>query len=279
MRVLVTGHRGLVGRAVAAALERAGDAVAGFDRRDGQDVLDPAALARAAAGCGAVVHLAAELTSDDPARTLNANVSGTWNVLAAAERAGARRVAVASSVNALGVFMGEGRPDVLPISDDHPCRPVSAYGTSKRLMEVLCAAFTARSGIATFCLRPPAVLDDAALAARRAEYRADPGAEFRPYWEYGAFLHVDDLADAIAAALRCPDPPGGHAALLLCASDLGSARPEGGRALAAERLPEVPWRGGAAHDRELRLPLVDDRRARALLGWAPRRGWASREAV
>lgn len=267
----MTGHRGLVGRAVSSALRDAGDEVAGFDLADGQDILDVSALDRAASGCAAAVHLAAELTSHDPARTLHVNVSGTWNVLAAVERAGARRVVVASSVNALGVFMGEGRPDFLPISDEHPCRPVSPYGTSKRLVEVLCAAFTARTGIATLCLRPPAVLDDAALAARRAEHRADPASEFRPYWEYGAFLHVADLAEAVLAALRCPDPPGGHAALLLCAPEIGSALPGTSRAIAAARLPAVPWRGGAARGRG---PLVDDGPARALLGWAPRRGWA-----
>jgi nucleoside-diphosphate-sugar epimerase len=59
MRILVTGHRGHVGAPLARQLGRAGFDVTGFDRADGQDVLDLSQLKRAAAGCAAVVHLAA----------------------------------------------------------------------------------------------------------------------------------------------------------------------------------------------------------------------------
>lgn len=58
-RVLVTGHRGAVGGPVAAFLRRLGYDVAGFDRAEEADVLDLAAVRRAAAGCAAIVHLAA----------------------------------------------------------------------------------------------------------------------------------------------------------------------------------------------------------------------------
>lgn len=64
MDVLVTGHRGMVGTAVASLLCERGDTVAGFDIADGQDVRDIAALAKAARDTEAIVHLAAV---DDPA--------------------------------------------------------------------------------------------------------------------------------------------------------------------------------------------------------------------
>jgi nucleoside-diphosphate-sugar epimerase len=58
-RVLVTGHCGAIGVPVAAFLWRCGHYVAGFDRADGAEVLDLAAVRQATAGCSAIVHLAA----------------------------------------------------------------------------------------------------------------------------------------------------------------------------------------------------------------------------
>ena len=59
MRILVTGHRGNVGVPVARHLAGLGYDVAGFDRVDGKDLLDPGQVKSAAAGCAAVVHLGA----------------------------------------------------------------------------------------------------------------------------------------------------------------------------------------------------------------------------
>jgi nucleoside-diphosphate-sugar epimerase len=91
VRVLVTGDRGAVGVPVAGWLRRAGYEVAGFDRAGGADVLDVAAVRRAARGCGAVVHLAALAhdSAGSPEQIMAVNVLGTWHVLLAAEAAGA----------------------------------------------------------------------------------------------------------------------------------------------------------------------------------------------
>lgn len=59
MRILVTGHRGNVGVPVARHLAGLGYDIAGFDRADGKDLLDPGQVKDAAAGCAAVVHLGA----------------------------------------------------------------------------------------------------------------------------------------------------------------------------------------------------------------------------
>ena len=62
----------------------------GFDRADGQDVLDLSQLKRAAAGCAAVVHLAALAhdTAGTPEQIMAINVLGTWHTLLAAETTG-----------------------------------------------------------------------------------------------------------------------------------------------------------------------------------------------
>src|SRR5262245_62837504 len=137
MRVLVTGSGGLIGAAVVRRLLAAGDDVLRFDIADGNDVLDAAGVARAAEGCEAIVHAVAAWRRDvEPGQgMITHNVTGNWNVLAAAQRAGIRRVVTFSSVNAIGVFRGEAKPDYLPIDDDHPLRPPTAYGMAKRLVE------------------------------------------------------------------------------------------------------------------------------------------------
>ena len=269
MKVLVTGDKGLIGRAVTTRLLAEGDGVVGFDRADGHDILDAASLARAAEGCDAVVHTAALLgrPNDRPDDIMTVNVTGTWNALAAARASGAKRVVAFSSVNALGIFSGNGTPDYLPIDDDHPARATTAYGISKRLGEEMCRCFTLDTGIPTICLRPPWVSDDARKAAQLAKRAANPEAEWSPFWEYGAWVDVRDLAEAVHLALRCPDP--GHMTALVIADDVASATPS--RELAARLLPGMPWRGPELS--EPRGALVASDAARLTFGWRPRHRW------
>jgi nucleoside-diphosphate-sugar epimerase len=240
----------------------------GFDRADGHDILDAAAVARAAEGCAAVIHLAALLgrPGETAADIMTVNVTGTWNVLAAARAAGARRVVNVSSVNALGIFSGNGTPDYLPVDDAHPPRPTTSYGVSKRLGEEMCRCFTRDSGIATICLRPPWVVDAPRKAAELARRAADAAAEWTPFWEYGAWIDVRDLAEAVHAALTCPDPR--HLTALVIADDVASDHPAA--ELAARLLPSVPWHG---HRPAGRGALVRSDAARSRLGWRPRRSW------
>ena len=122
--ILVTGITGFIASHLAERLLGDGVPVRGTTRRLNQtfevsetskvslgleivqaNLLDPAALARAADGCRAVIHAAAwtggpELSSDMAWRT---NVEGTANVLAAAETAGVERFIYVSSVAVYGV--------------------------------------------------------------------------------------------------------------------------------------------------------------------------------
>ena len=167
MRVLVSGSSGLIGGGVVEHLSAQGDQVVRFDIADGHDVLDADDYAAAARGCDAIVHAAGGQrpdASDSGQRFITHNVTGNWNMLEAARDAGIGRVVTFSSVNALGVFRGEAVPDYLPIDDDHPIRPPTAYGMAKRLVEELCRCYTVTKGIATVCFRPPAVCGPARRA-------------------------------------------------------------------------------------------------------------------
>jgi GDP-4-dehydro-6-deoxy-D-mannose reductase len=127
----VTGAAGFVGGHMRAEL---GEALAPYEG----DVLDTRALAAAARGADAVVHLAAESSVaaswDDAFRSWRVNVDGTVNVLEAvrAERPEAR-VLLASTCEVYG------NAERIPTPEDEPVRPVSPYAASKAAAELACA--------------------------------------------------------------------------------------------------------------------------------------------
>lgn len=125
-RVLVTGGAGFIGRAVTAALRKAGIDVVGLDRIADEtngvlagDVTEPAAWAWALEGCDAVIHTAAVVSNAvDLDEQWRVNVLGTRRVLQAAADAGVRRFVQLSSVRAFSdVDFPAG------VTEDHPVRP------------------------------------------------------------------------------------------------------------------------------------------------------------
>lgn len=274
MHVLVTGHRGQVGGRVVERLQRSGHTVVGFDLTEGGDLLDPAAVKRAAAGCSAIVHLAALAhdTAGTPEQIMAVNVLGTWHVLLGAQDAGVTRVIHFSSVQALGISEGERLPDYFPVDDEHPRRAMRPYGLSKRLAEDLCERFTAATGIATLSLRPVAVWGPEAYPRVEHQRRAEPRSEWQPFWEYGAFVDVRDVAAAVERALD--RPLSGHHRTLLCARDISASAPS--LELAARLAPSVPVRDHEHFTMNKWRALLDCSAAEALLGWSPRHGWAER---
>lgn len=165
MRVLVTGGAGFIGAHVVAALARAGDevvvldslrrgdaaAIAGGARFIAGDLRDTAALGAAMGGVQRVYHLAAQSNVlgavSDMDYSFQANVVGTYNVLAAARAAGVERVIFTSSREAYG------EPTALPVSEEYPLNPKNAYGASKVAGEVYCRAVQSSYGLDVSVLR------------------------------------------------------------------------------------------------------------------------------
>ena len=274
MRILVTGHRGHVGARVAAHLDLLGHEVTGYDRADGDDLLDLPALRRAATGCAAVVHAGALArdTAGSPEDIMAVNVLGTWHVLLAAEAAGVRRAVYFSSMQVFGLADGERLPDYFPVDDAHPRRAMRPYGLSKCLAEDLCAGFTARTGIPSVALRPAWVWDPAMYQRIEAQWQADPASEWTPTWEHGQFVDVRDVADAVRRALEVPLT--GHHRVMLCAADTAATEPS--LIMAARFLPSVPVRDTARFQRDPWRSLFDCSAAARILGWEPRYTWSAR---
>jgi dihydroflavonol-4-reductase len=142
-RALVTGASGFVGSAVARALLAQGRAVRvllrpSSDRRNIADLSvevrmgsleDPASLAAALEGCGALFHVAADyrLWVRDPEAMYRANVDGTRALMTAALEAGVTRVVYTSSVATLGLTA-----DGSPADETTPSTLADMIGPYKR---------------------------------------------------------------------------------------------------------------------------------------------------
>jgi nucleoside-diphosphate-sugar epimerase len=145
-----------------------------------------------------------------------------------------------------------------------------AYGLSKCLAEDLCAGFTARTGIASVALRPVWVWQPGQYQQIEAQWRAEPTSEYEPYWEYGAFVDVRDVATAVDLALKVPLT--GHHRAMLCATDIAATMPS--LDMAARLAPGVAVKDPVRYRTDPWRALADCSAAEAVLGWRPRYRWS-----
>lgn len=270
MRVFMTGSEGMVGSEVQTILAANGHTVIGYDLRNGQDILDVEMLTKAIRDCDAAIHLAASENEVSESEEMHVNLLGTWNVLLAAEAAHVSRVIYMSSVDALGIFQGEGAPVYLPIDNEHPTFPRTTYAIGKRLAEEVCRFWCDRTGIPILCLRPPGIWTASTylqIQQRRAER---PNYEWQPYWEYGAFIDVRDLANATLHTLTCKLT--GYSLHLIASSDITTSG-KTSRELAHFVHPTVEWRGGEEYETEPVRSLLVTQPVEQLLGWTPEYTW------
>ncbi len=278
-RVLVTGADGPTDWRVSDALESSSRQVVRLDRAMGIDVRRPTHVEPAVTGCDAVLHLASIPWNASWRSSLATNVWGTVVVLRAARRAGVARVIYVSSFQVTGAFMGRAAPARLPFDERHPKRPSTPYAHSKLWAEYVCRllAVVDRS-VSVVVVRPPAVWEEERFERERLKWEADETRQWRPFWEYGAFIHVDDLVDLLVQAVEEPLAPG-YEEVTVSGPDSASLWPTWD--LVQRLHPGVAWRSG--RDREVVenepfAPLVDSSRAEALFGWTPTRAFHDHQA-
>jgi uronate dehydrogenase len=185
--VLVTGMSGLIGRALRKLMEGRYDlralnrsAVEGLPCHRA-DIGELGAIEPAFAGVDTVVHLAAALGSASPPweRMLQNNVTGTYNVLEAARKAGVKRVVFASSGATISAIEQDkpysdlvaGRYEGLTswpiLTHLSPVRPQGLYGVSKVWGEALGRHYSDAHGLSVVCVRIGRVhAEDRPLSAR-----------------------------------------------------------------------------------------------------------------
>ncbi|HAV62553.1 MAG TPA: UDP-glucose 4-epimerase GalE [Verrucomicrobiales bacterium] len=161
MKLFVTGGAGYIGSAFVEEALNAGHEVTVFDNlsEGHRAAVDPRArfvegclsqrpavdAALRAAGAEAVVHFAARAlvgeSMTDPGKYFGNNVANGLNLLEATTTAGIRKFVFSSTCATFGI------PEVMPMTEDLPQRPVNPYGESKLMFETMLRWFREIHGL------------------------------------------------------------------------------------------------------------------------------------
>jgi len=279
-RVVVTGGSGKLGRACVRDLVERGYDVVNADRVPSPDELAPLLLVdledfgetlQALGGVDdrydrvdAVVHLAAiPAPGLVPNQTVfRLNTLSTYNVFEAARRLGIDNVVWASSETVLGLPF-DTPPPYIPVDEEYPGRPESAYSLSKLAGETLAEQFcrwNARMKIA--CLRFSNVMYPEEYAAFPS---FDADAQARK-WNLWGYIDARDGAQAIRLALETDFT--GAERFIIANADTVMTRPNA--ELVAEVFADVEFRGDGLGPNDTLLSID---KARRVLGYAPRHSW------
>jgi UDP-glucose 4-epimerase len=281
MRILVTGARGKVGAATIHRLLRSDHEVTAVDiappvyertrevRYLQADLADAGHTAAVVPGHDAVVHAAAIASpvKNPPHVIFQNNVTATYNVIEAAERAGVSRVVHLSSETVPG-FCYPTRPchaDFAPIDESHRVAPQDSYALSKSVGEALMDAAVARRDMIGLSIRPTWVQWEGNIERNLGPVvRARGEDKSASFWSY---VIVYDLADLLALAVTADLPPG-HQVLYAAAADTANGLP----------LHDLVRRhfGDRVELRPVPRPDasgISCAKAVRLLGWKPTRSW------
>lgn len=156
--ILVTGGLGFVGSRLVDALKEKDVKTIVLDRDEKADVniditrWDDLKNAFDWGGIDAIYHLAALTnvveSSQNPRDTYGVNVFGTLNVLELCRIHDIRKMFFMSS------FYVYGRPEYLPVDENHPVKPTNPYSMSKYLAEQLCKSYNEDYGLRCTIVRP-----------------------------------------------------------------------------------------------------------------------------
>jgi dTDP-glucose 4,6-dehydratase len=299
MRVLVTGADGFIGSHLTEALVREGYEVRAFvfynsfdsrgwlDRCETDvagkfevfagDVRDPNGVRTAAAGCDAVLHLAALIgipySYHSPDSYVDTNIKGTLNILQAARDLGVKKVVHTSTSEVYGTAR------FVPITEEHPLQGQSPYSASKIGADQIALSFHASFGTPVTIVRPfntygprqstraviPTIITQIAAGERRIKLGAlHPTRDFN---------YVADTVAGFLAALRSDRAAG---EVINLGSNFEVSIGEVARTIAEAMSTEIqivadPQRLRPCNSEVERLWAATDR-ARELLHWQPRYG-------
>lgn len=289
MNILVTGAAGFLGSTLANRLIRLGHAVRGLDdlsAGDPQrlspnvlltrgDVNDRPKLWSLLQGVECVYHLAARVSVPEsvlyPRDYNTANVGGTVSLMEAVRDVGVQRVVFVSS----GAVYGEQGQQ--PLHEGLPPQPGSPYAVSKLAAEYYVRTIGQLVGVTTLSLRVfnaygpgqplPAVH---APVIPRFLHQAQSGGSLvisgdgRQTRDY---VYVDDVVDALVAAMAAEPPPNG-------VINIGSGQSTSVRELATAVMAASGVRGEplyrSTEARGVSTMQADLALAQQVLGFAPR---------
>jgi UDP-glucose 4-epimerase len=218
MKVTVTGAESFIGRALISLLRERDVEVTGIDTIEPSfaggivaDIRVPEFADHLPGGTHAVVHLAAVSRERDcasnPRLAFDVNVTGTVNVLAAAQRRGVRQVLFASSEWVYGDVGNEAIQDEDTVID--PRRVLNEYAASKLAGEMALNVAVRRGLQAGTVLRfgivyGPRPANWSAVEALLQTVRTTDEITVGSLATARRFIHVRDVAAGVIAALGHP---------------------------------------------------------------------------
>lgn len=238
------------------------------------DLTQPSTVRKVLEGMDTVIHLASttvpETSMQDVRYDLATNVPMTIDIAESLRNSGARRLVFASSGGTV-----YGIPRSVPITEDHPLMPVSAYGMSKLASEHYLRILAPES-CRVVILRFANVYGEGQLPRKSQGvvaaffHRALEGAPLE-VWGTGRqqrdFVHADDVARAVTAGLDADvdrysifNIGSGRAVSLL---DLIAEM----SAVVGRDLPREFNPAGGGHRVDVNLLCLEA--ARKTLGWSP----------
>ena len=273
-RVVVTGAAGKAGRATVTDLAQHGYDVLATDvapkPEEAPDefvraeLTDYGQVVDVLAGADAVVHLANIPAPGlrPAATTLAENSTMNGHVFLAAAQLGLRRVVWASSETTLGLSFGpDNPPRYLPVDEEHYPFPESTYSLSKVVSETMAEHVSRWSGIPFVGLRFSNIFTDVERAGIDS-FKDDPESRI---WNLWGWIDVRDAAAACRNALEAETT--GSVNLIIANDD--TIVSDATNDLVTRFFPEVELR----HALDGHETLLSNRRAKELIGFAPRHGW------
>lgn len=291
MKHLIVGGNGFIGGHLAWRLSENGGEVRVYDRSPGKLRAGPPGaeyvegelgnhglIREALSGVEVVYHFVSttlpKTSNDDPIYDVRSNLVDTIQLLESCVEAGARKVIFASSGGTV-----YGRPETLPVAEDHPTAPISSYGIVKLAIEKYLGLFHYLHGLDFAALRVsnpygpyqnPEGKQGAVGVFLNRLYTGRPITIWGDGEVVRDYLYVSDLVDALEQAAlietgeKVLNIGSGNGlslnALIRCIYEVVGEAPD------VEYLPSRPL--------DVPASVLDVRRAQAELGWEPETGLA-----
>jgi nucleoside-diphosphate-sugar epimerase len=215
LRLLITGVSGFIGKHLLAHLLKQGFDIRAAVRSHSDSPCPTFVVGKidgttnwsdAAAGCDAVIHLAACAHVTNPAKIDKAllhktNVEGTARLAQEAAKAGVKHFIFISSIGA----MADSSNTVL--FADAPCSPTTLYGQSKLLAEKELKSIAGKYGMEWTIIRPPLVYgpgNPGNMQRLLKLIRSGIPLPLGSVRNRRSFIYVENLVDVIVACLGNP---------------------------------------------------------------------------
>src|SRR5262249_8265744 len=202
--------------------------------------------------------------------TFRINTMGTYYLLEASRRAGARVVVAATSNCVLGHgFRLSDQPYVpqyLPVDEQHPLEFEDSYSLSKHVKEDVLAAYSRAYNMRCYGIRPATILRPDAEEQYANNYAAP---QEWSEWFFG-YNDARDVARAFALCLeaaRAGKLPAYDSYFINAADTLAL---EDSRELVARLRPDL---GPLANGLQGRQAFISTEKARSAFGWEPGHSW------